>query len=136
MVVTTSYPPTCYVSGKHETLRSRTRFKKIYPPPPQMQTTCRGVICTDRKSFERNTVQGQTGVPVQDRGGGGTVGSDSAEKWKALLKPQKFTQVPTGSSNVQWAKPCTAVCKQSVKAKKQKAQPVKVGLDAWFTWGG
>jgi hypothetical protein len=28
--------------------------------------------------FERNTVQGQTGVPAQDRGGGGGVGSDWA----------------------------------------------------------
>lgn len=31
------------------------------------------------KSFEQNTVQQQTGVPVQDLGGGGTVGSGWAE---------------------------------------------------------
>jgi len=40
-----------------------------------MKTTYRGVIRIERKSFERNTVQGYTGVPAQDRGGGGTVGA-------------------------------------------------------------
>jgi hypothetical protein len=43
-----------------------------------MKTTYRGVIRIGRKSFERNTVEGQTGVHVQDRGGGGGVGSDWA----------------------------------------------------------
>jgi hypothetical protein len=44
-----------------------------------MQTTYRGVIRTKRESFERNTVQGQTGVPAQERGGGGGVGAHKAE---------------------------------------------------------
>jgi hypothetical protein len=75
-------------------------------------------------------VQIQTGVPAQDLGGGGTVGSGRAVNSEGTGQTKKFQQVLNGSSRAQRAKPCTAVCKQSVNPKKQKAQPVRAGLSA------
>jgi hypothetical protein len=58
---------------KPEILRTRHVSKKI--PPLKRKRPTGGVIRTKRKSFEQHTVQGDTGVSAQDRGGGGTVGS-------------------------------------------------------------